>query len=201
MTSMRDDFSQTTKQKLAARVNYYCSNPNCRASTSGPQSDPTKALNIGVAAHIRAAASGGPRYDARMTKQQRSSIENGMWLCENCGKLIDNDKTSFTIEVLKEWKETAEKEALLAIGKTKVLETPKVNWVNNFYPEKAGITQELTAQGYKSHWVNANREVEKVKLEGWEYVVDTDSDGSTARLKIKDIPSGGYSVLLKKKIS
>src|SRR5690242_10450826 len=59
----RDDFPESAKRALSARVNAKCSNPDCGAATSGPQLDPCKALNVGVAAHIAAAAPGGPRYD------------------------------------------------------------------------------------------------------------------------------------------
>src|SRR4051812_16178668 len=42
---------------------FRCSNPACRKPTSGPLEDPAKAINIGVAAHITAAAPDGPRYN------------------------------------------------------------------------------------------------------------------------------------------
>jgi hypothetical protein len=57
---MRDDFDAKTKETLARRVGYRCSNPDCGKLTSGPQEDPTKVLNIGVAAPITAAPLGGP---------------------------------------------------------------------------------------------------------------------------------------------
>ena len=56
---MRDDFDKETKETLARRVGYLCSNPSCRKPTSGPQTDPAKAINLGVAAHITAASLGG----------------------------------------------------------------------------------------------------------------------------------------------
>ena len=34
---------------------------------------PNKIINIGVAAHICAAAPGGPRYDSAMTEEERKS--------------------------------------------------------------------------------------------------------------------------------
>ena len=58
---MRDDFTTQTRTVLARRVGMRCSNPNCRKLTSGPQKKADKALNIGVAAHITAASSDGPR--------------------------------------------------------------------------------------------------------------------------------------------
>src|SRR3990172_9122164 len=54
--AVRDDFPAGVKDELAKRVSYLCSNPRCRQPTSGPQSSPSGTVNIGVAAHITAAA-------------------------------------------------------------------------------------------------------------------------------------------------
>ena len=62
-SNRRDDFSTTVKDVLAKRVGYVCSNPNCKKHTIAPSSKEDKITNIGEAAHITAAASGGPRYD------------------------------------------------------------------------------------------------------------------------------------------
>ena len=105
---MRDEFPQPVKDLLAKRVGYRCSNPRCRQLTSGPQEDPKKAINVGVASHITAASPGGPRYSKSMTQELRQSPENGIWLCQKCGKLVDNDAILYTIEKLLEWKQTAE---------------------------------------------------------------------------------------------
>jgi hypothetical protein len=43
----------------------------------------------GIAAHIAAAAFGGPRYDATLTATQRSAAANGIWVCAIHGKWID----------------------------------------------------------------------------------------------------------------
>jgi hypothetical protein len=115
---MDDDFSEPVKRALVSRVGNLCSNPDCRALTSGPQEDPEKALNIGVAAHITAASPGGPRYDLELVPEERSSPSNGVWLCQNCAKLVDNDPARFTVELLHGWKATAEVEAKNRIGKT-----------------------------------------------------------------------------------
>src|SRR5258706_3826549 len=108
---MSDDFSEQVKRILASRVAYQCSKPDCRASTSGPQVDPAKALNVGVAAHITAASSGGPRYDPSLSPEERSSHENGIWLCQNDGQLVDNDAIRFPVEQLRKWKRDAEQGA------------------------------------------------------------------------------------------
>src|SRR5262249_20791802 len=76
--------------------------------TSGPSSEPEKAVNIGVAAHITAAAPGGPRYDPSLTSEERKSLENGIWLCQTCSVRIDRDAAKYTTELLREWKQDAE---------------------------------------------------------------------------------------------
>jgi tetratricopeptide (TPR) repeat protein len=72
-------------------------------------------ISIGVAAHITAASPGGPRYDANLTPEQRSHPDNGIWLCQSCAKLIDNDPERYTVAVLREWKVSAEERALKEI--------------------------------------------------------------------------------------
>ena len=105
---MRDDFSQATKDLLANRVGWKCSNPNCRKATRGAGTEKTDVINIGVASHITAASKGGPRYDEDMTAQERKSSENGIWLCQSCSKLIDSDVKRYPVDKLKKWKEISE---------------------------------------------------------------------------------------------
>lgn len=109
---MRDDaFPAPVRELLAKRVAQRCSNPGCRHPTSGPQEDQSKAINLGVAAHITAASPGGARYDATSTPAQRRSPENGVWLCQTCGKLVDNDERRYPVSTIREWKARAERGA------------------------------------------------------------------------------------------
>jgi hypothetical protein len=116
---MRDDFLDEVKRIVAARAGAVCSNPDCRALTSGPQDDPAKALNVGVAAHITSAASGGPRYNGALSVEERRSPENAIWLCQTCAKLVDNDVSQFPEKLLHAWKTIAEHEARSVVGKTR----------------------------------------------------------------------------------
>jgi hypothetical protein len=111
-SNMRDDFSQRVKDILAKRVGSRCSQPKCRAPTSGPKKNPDKAINVGVAAHITAASEGGPRYDNTLIPKERASAENGIWLCQTCATLIDTDPTRYTVKKLRLWKKRAEEKAL-----------------------------------------------------------------------------------------
>ena len=108
MNGKRDDFSNGVKIELAGRVGWICSFPNCGQSTSGPSHDsPEKMIKNGTAAHITAAAPGGPRYDPLLTSEQRRSIENGIWMCPRHGSLIDKDSAYSTSDI-KAWKNHAE---------------------------------------------------------------------------------------------
>jgi hypothetical protein len=112
---MRDDFSHRTLDVLAKRVGVRCSNPGCRKPTTGPRSDTNRIVCIGVGAHITAASRGGKRYDLSLTSEQRSSGDNGIWLCQNCAKLVDNDERRYTVVLLREWKQKAEAATLAEI--------------------------------------------------------------------------------------
>ena len=112
---MADDFPLTVKQVLAERAGLLCSRHGCEQPTNGPRTDPTKSINVGVAAHITAASEGGPRYDRTLTEAQRRSAENGIWLCQICAKLVDNDDERYPTSLLHSWKARAELKALLRL--------------------------------------------------------------------------------------
>jgi hypothetical protein len=115
MPEKRDDFSTSTKDKLAKRVGYRCSNPECRCATVGAAQGHDGFIVVGVAAHITAAAPGGPRFDASMTPEQRRDPSNGIWLCQTHAKLIDSDASRFSVETLHQWKLVAEARSFRAL--------------------------------------------------------------------------------------
>ena len=89
----------------------------CRATTFGPHTGRhDKFQNIGQAAHISAAAPGGPRYDPKMAAEERTSAKNGMWLCSNCHSQIDRDTDRFTLTALRKIKRDAEDRARKEVG-------------------------------------------------------------------------------------
>ena len=108
---MRDDFNNKTKEELAKRVAYRCSNPQCRKPTIGPKGGSDGTISIGEAAHICAVSPGGKRYDSNMSSEERGSYQNGIWLCRNCAAMIDRDEEHYTVELLLMWKQLAELEA------------------------------------------------------------------------------------------
>jgi hypothetical protein len=113
--NMRDEFPEDAKRTLAGRAGHRCSNPKCKQPTSGPSEAAKAVTNVGVAAHITAASVGGPRYNPSLTQKQRSDIENGVWLCQKCGKAVDDDHITYTERLLRDWKMRAEELAREAI--------------------------------------------------------------------------------------
>jgi hypothetical protein len=107
----RDDFKAFARLVLAKRAGWLCSFPTCRKPTVGATQDDDHAIDIGTAAHICAAAPGGPRYDATQTPEARSSVKNGIWMCRDHGKAIDSPDSEFTVAQLHEWKKQAESES------------------------------------------------------------------------------------------
>lgn len=132
---MRDDFPISIKRVLAARVGHRCSRPECRASTSGPRLAKDQSVNIGVAAHITAASPTGPRFDPTLSEDDRSGIDNGIWLCQGCGKLVDNDEQRFSVQVLREWKSAAERDASDQVGRTAKPNESYVGLMGSSHPE------------------------------------------------------------------
>jgi len=105
LTGGRDDFSQPTLRLLAQRSGYICAYPDCRQLTIGPSDDRRSGVTmVGVGAHITAASSGGPRYDASLTAEERVSETNGIWMCQLHGKQVDDNSSRHTAHDLKRWK-------------------------------------------------------------------------------------------------
>jgi len=113
---VRDNFPKHIVETLAERVGYRCSKPGCPTPhTIGPHTDPSKAVNLGVAAHITAASPRGPRYDPSLTPEERSASENGIWLCVKCSTLIDRDDPRYPVHLIRRWKQDAEAVAFFAL--------------------------------------------------------------------------------------
>lgn len=102
--SNRDEFTPGTKRKLERRAGMRCSNPECRRQTLAPTSTGHEFIQKGVASHIEAASPLGPRFREDMTREERRSEANGIWLCQDCGKVVDSKDSKFTVTELHAWK-------------------------------------------------------------------------------------------------
>lgn len=105
--SNRDDFSKKIRNAVAARAGWRCSFRGCKKPTVGPSEESSVAItNIGVAAHITAAAAGpgSRRYNPSLSQEERSAIDNAIWLCADHAALIDRDEVSYPVEILRAMK-------------------------------------------------------------------------------------------------
>lgn len=106
----RDDFPPNVRDPIAKRAGYICSYPGCRRMTVARSEDRTSGLTmVGVAAHIAAAAPGGPRYDPSMRHDERVSESNGIWVCQIHSKFIDDNPSRCSTEELQRWKRQHER--------------------------------------------------------------------------------------------
>jgi len=106
----RDDFPRRTKDAVAKRAAYYCSNPKCNKLCIGPAEKNIEDVNYyGKIAHITAASEGGPRYDKNLNSLERKSANNAIFLCSNCADMIDkNEGIDYPKEKLHKWKTSHE---------------------------------------------------------------------------------------------
>jgi hypothetical protein len=107
----RDEFTPLTKRALEKQAGCKCSYPRCRRLTYAVSPDSEEELQIGEAAHICAASPGGPRYDMTMTRDERRSVDNGIWLCRTHARIIDVADAKFSVVLLHEWKQKTKKDA------------------------------------------------------------------------------------------
>ncbi|HNW82253.1 MAG TPA: tetratricopeptide repeat protein [bacterium] len=96
---MKGDFSKNTIEVLRKRAGEMCT--KCKIITSKPNSNDTDFVNLGEAAHIRGRRQGeNNRFDPKMTDDQKSNINNAIWLCRRCHKEIDSDEIKYSVEKL-----------------------------------------------------------------------------------------------------
>ena len=101
----RIEFSEKTKRIVAQRSGYRCSYPDCSALTIGPGMRGHDVTCTGIAAHIFSAASGGPRGQGGLTREQLSAPENAIWLCARHAVFVDSNRGDrFPPQELQEYK-------------------------------------------------------------------------------------------------
>lgn len=114
---MRDEFSKDVRRIIGARAGWRCANPRCRTLTEGPHSDAAKSVSVGIAAHITAASPGGPRFDPKISAEERAGPENGVWLCGTCARQVDVDEQRYLTGILRMWKADTEELVIREVGR------------------------------------------------------------------------------------
>lgn len=110
MKNNRKEFSAKTIRIAAERVSFICSRPGCNQITIGP-SDNGGSYKGGEGCHIYAASPNGPRSNSSISSEFLKSPDNCIWLCNQCHNMVDANPNQYSPELLKEWKQIAEKRA------------------------------------------------------------------------------------------
>lgn len=92
--------SESTVKYLFATSGNACAFPNCEL----PIVDPFSKVPTGIICHIKARSPRGPRYDPNQTEDERHRYDNLLLLCSHHSKVIDTDKETYTIEMLRNLK-------------------------------------------------------------------------------------------------
>ncbi|PWN57933.1 tetratricopeptide repeat protein [Chryseobacterium viscerum] len=105
---MRDGaFNKNTITILYKRAGEHCS--LCKKITTKPHSDPSKFHNLGEAAHIEGLKDAANlRFNPMLSIKELKDVRNGIWLCQVCHHIIDNDEKTYSVEKLKEIKQSHE---------------------------------------------------------------------------------------------
>ena len=171
----RDEFTAKTVLLIAKRAGWLCSFPSCRTPTVGATEDGKGEINIGTAAHICAAAPGGPRYDENMSEEERSSAENGVWMCRDHGKAIDSDVKQFTTTVLREWKRQAEQDSWRRVLRNDVASAPAAGGnVDLATRLRAAAEKDLDVFRKTSKWPRTSVAL-RLEVDGFDTPVTTDA--------------------------
>lgn len=187
----RDDFPVDVIEAIRKRTGGRCSVPSCRAATTGPsESRLSGVTNVGVAAHITAAAPGGPRYDPEMTPEQRRSRANGIWVCQTHGKVIDDDENRYTAGLLRAWRYHAEALAgeelgrpVVPVGRPDVIRHQAVVAPGNERQGTADFVEDIAAP---SAWGRQRSELVRMVL--YELALNATTHGRAIEMMLKSRP-------------
>jgi len=113
MTKSR--FPVAIRKKLMDSVGDFCSAPHCRVRTAKFDPETGKKISIGDAAHIKGAR--GPRFDASQENSERHGFWNGIWLCGNCHRRVDQNTKLYPTDLLLRWKQKAMEDHNYQLGR------------------------------------------------------------------------------------
>jgi hypothetical protein len=86
-----------------------------------------------------------------MTQQERSSIENGIWLCAKCAKLVDSDEAQYTVELLHKWKKDHEDLTYKWMFTSSFMDNNSIEAV----PQNAYSKELIASIGFKTEAINS----------------------------------------------
>ena len=101
----RKGISSATRDALWGKAAGYCQKCSKPLFEGGAYRTSGNYSNI---AHIHAYSENGPRFNEKLSENDRNSIENLMLLCPQCHKTIDDNEATYTADVLRSIKSRRE---------------------------------------------------------------------------------------------
>jgi hypothetical protein len=112
---------KTVKHLFAACANR-CSHPGC-----AQEMVTERGVVVGEICHITASSPKGPRYDPKLTDDERDSFANLILLCPTHHKLADDDKARYTPALLRDLKKMAAGNALTELTAADLMKVEKLH--------------------------------------------------------------------------
>lgn len=131
---------------LWSRSGGLCCYPDCGVICVLEATDLDLSTTIGQGAHIEAASDAGPRANPLLTPQERNAYPNLILLCPTHHRLADARESTYTVDMLRDWKARGESTILTALAQamTRItfveLETVTRALVNNTSQSSEGFS-------------------------------------------------------------
>lgn len=108
------DYTRNTLRRLDTLSGNECAWPDCTKQLIAKKDGKTIVSKI---CHIEAASKKGPRYNPKMTDDDRRHISNLILMCDECHQVIDNkeNEDEYPVTRLQEWKKNHESTKTYAI--------------------------------------------------------------------------------------
>jgi hypothetical protein len=119
--SMSSISLKTVKHLFAASANR-CSHPGCHQEMVTD-----RGVVVGEICHITASSSNGPRYNPKLTDEERDAFENLILLCPTHHKIADDDTVRYTAELLCDLKKLAARSALVELTAADLTKVEKLH--------------------------------------------------------------------------
>lgn len=112
-------YKPSTVRRLDTLSGNECAHPNCNKKLIAEDGISI----ISKICHIAAASKEGPRFDERMTDEERRGFDNLILLCDEHHVMIDNreNESEYPTTLLKKWKKDHEKKILELISSKNLL--------------------------------------------------------------------------------
>lgn len=164
MENKARQYTRKTLNRLFLLSCNQCAAPDCDQSLEARD----KKTSIAKICHIEAASPDGPRYNSKMTDDERRDFDNLILLCDECHSMIDNkdNKKEATVTLLKKWKRNHEDKC----RQNKLINNPRL--LNQAVNAIASIKFEKTLDENSVNTFNIDKKIEYNSIKKYKYTIE-----------------------------